>query len=124
MQKVIAFAVLIGCGGGERTPDASTPDATIFDGNDELVFSDAGNDTSAVYHLYDGGRACIPADANARAEYTCCADGGLCNGLCLEDDRGNVHCDCFGLKGGCAQDLVCCTVTFNCVSSASCVFGK
>jgi len=121
--------LLIACGGqvsgGDATTDTST-DNTISN-DDALLGGDVAKDSGENWHYYDdGGSACLPdADASFFFErYSCCEDGALCYGDCLVNDLGDLKCDCYGLSGGCTNGLVCCHVTFNCISHMYCLSGK
>ncbi len=116
----------LACGGGRVVDDASVSDG----GNDADADDDSGlilDDASAdggKWHFFDGGRDCFPPDGNAYTYRSCCVDGGYCDGVCVQNDEGQLRCDCYGLTGGCMSGLVCCKTMASCVSTQFCGLGK
>lgn len=127
---VLVLVLLTACGGHQSDKDASTPadsspgdDATLNDG--DMIFTDAAEDNGGLWHEYDGGYGCLKDAAyNPYALETCCADGSICQGECVENDKGVVQCTCWGLANGCQGGLVCCTITSSCISTMYCNNGK
>ncbi len=64
--------------------------------------------------LYYGEGDCAPTFANGMRGT--CINNKPCNGFGVKDEKGEMKCDCFGVRGGCGEDLVCSVIRRTCVA--------
>jgi hypothetical protein len=63
---------------------------------------------------------CAPPADGIRNVGACCNDKP-CHGQCvIEAGRSDTTCSCFGARGGCAEDEVCCKRTRSCTKLEAC----
>ena len=126
------FAALIGvvpfisltwaCGNTTEPPEGGTDAVAETSGIDSSDAAVADVVDGGAWHFIDGGGDCAPT-GNGYTFQTCC-NGQPCFGNCVEDDVGDVQCNCAGISGGCTGGLVCCTVPAACVSEPKCGLGQ
>jgi len=63
--------------------------------------------------LFYGEGDCAPRFANGMRGT--CINNKPCNGFGVKDKRGTLTCECFGVKGGCAEGTVCSVIKRACV---------
>lgn len=63
--------------------------------------------------LYYGEGDCAPKFANGMRGT--CINNKPCNGFGVKDEKGNLECECFGVKGGCGEGMVCSVIKRACV---------
>ncbi len=121
-RSTVAFALILSCG------TTAEPQEAGIDAGAE-VSADAGVDVveadvmdGGSWHYIDGGGTCAP-DATAYSYRSCC-NGQPCFGNCVQNDVGDVQCNCAGISGGCTGGLVCCKVPPACVADSKCGLGQ
>jgi len=109
----IVAVLVVGCGGketSETTADGSLGDVADASGDardDWIIPQDRPDPVDTYVPIVDGGRDCGLPEAGVGRD-TCC-NGAPCRGDCIEVSAGKAECQCYGIKGGCTGDFVCCT---------------
>lgn len=124
-MRFLLLSAALGCGSPASPPNLgldATTDANDRQDSPGLSDSsgiDAGPDGGQWHILLDAGGTCAP-DAGPLAFKTCC-NGIPCQGLCVQNDRGDIACSCGGIMGGCTSaGQVCCTFWDSCVDYNVC----
>jgi hypothetical protein len=113
VARVLACALLIGCGGIAVVDQDSPRDAS---GDAASASSVGSGGTMPGGPAGSGGTQDAGTDPCAEGVpgiFTCC-DGVPCRGWC----DPNLGCMCAAIKGGCPEALVCCN--WSCTSEAAC----
>src|SRR5689334_14780844 len=63
--------------------------------------------------LYYGEGDCGPRFPNGMRGT--CINNKPCNGFGVKNEKGEMECECFGVKGGCAEGLICSAIKRACV---------
>ncbi len=107
--------------GGATGGTSATGGAGAVGGSGGMI-QDSSIDYMSPNPYLDAGEDqwCKP-DPGPGAVTSCC--GSMpCNGGCLTSGTSKT-CDCFGIPGGCPQDLICCLVKKGCTAAGSCQLG-
>lgn len=67
----------------------------------------------ARQELYYGEGDCGPRFPNGMRGT--CINNKPCNGFGIKDEKGKFQCECFGVKGGCAEGTLCSVTKRACV---------